>query len=80
MSLVISKYYIHSGLIIWCHTDTPYRQDPNSGEDKGGLLGPKTDKYNVCYLLARTHKTFESSAGWTANSARLLDIKTEVGT
>ena len=36
----------HSGLII-CHTDIPYRQDPNLGEDKDGLLGPKKDKYKV---------------------------------
>ena len=56
MSLVISKYYIHSGLIIWCHTDTPYRQDQNLGEDKGGLLGPKKGKYKVCSLLANAHK------------------------
>ena len=75
MSLVISKYYIHSGLIIWCHTDTPYRQDPNSGEDKGGLLGPKMGKYKICSLLNKAQPTFWSSA---ANSARLLDIKTEV--
>ena len=26
-----------------CHTDTPYRQDPHLGEDKGGLSGPKKD-------------------------------------
>ena len=32
-------------------TDTPYRQEPNLGEDKGGLLGPKKDKYKVCSLV-----------------------------
>ena len=37
---------------------TPYRQDPNLGEDKGGLLGPKKDKYKVCSLLAKAHKKF----------------------
>jgi hypothetical protein len=61
-----------------CHTDTPYRQEPNLGEDKGGLLGPKKDKYKVCSLLDNTHTNFGSSAAWTANSAKLLDIKTEV--
>ena len=45
----------HSGLIIQCHTDTPYRQDPNLGEDKSGLLGPKKDKYKVCSSLDKTH-------------------------
>ena len=40
------------------HTDTPYRQDPNLGEDKGRLLGPKKDKYKVCSLLAKAHKKF----------------------
>ena len=54
---------------------TPYRQDPNLGEDKGGLLGPKKDKYKVCSLLNKAPPNFGSSA---ANSARLLDIKTEV--
>ena len=61
------------------HTDTPYRQDPNLGEDKGGLLVPKKDKYEVYVLYLLTHKIFGSSVGWTANSTRLLDIKTEVG-
>ena len=32
-----------------------YGQDPNSGEDKGGLLGPKKDKYKVCSLLDKAH-------------------------
>ena len=45
----------HGGLMIQCHTDTPYRQDPNLGEDKGGLLGPKQDKYKVGSLLENTH-------------------------
>ena len=37
-----------SDITIGCHTDTPYRQDSNLGEDKAGLLGPKKDKYKVC--------------------------------
>ena len=49
---------MHSGLIIQFHTDTPYRQDPNLGKDKGGLLGPKKDKYKVCSFLAKAHKIF----------------------
>ena len=44
--------------IAWCHTDTPYRQDPNLGEDKGGLLGSKKDKYRVCSLLDKAHPKF----------------------
>ena len=60
MSLVISKYYIHSGLIIWCHTDTPYRQDPNSGEDKGGLLGPKKDPIGRLNPKYRYKKNFNN--------------------
>ena len=41
-----------------CHTDTPYRQDQNLGEDKGGLLGPKKGKYKVCSLLDKAHPNF----------------------
>ena len=52
----------HSGLIIQCHTDTPYRQDPNLGEDKGGLLGPKNDKYKVCSLLDKALQIFGPQA------------------
>ena len=37
---------------------TPYRQDPNLGEDKGGLLGPKKDKYKVCSLLDKANPKF----------------------
>ena len=37
-----------------CNTDTPYRQDPNLGEDKGGLLGSQKDKYKVQSLLDNT--------------------------
>ena len=44
--------------IAWCHTDTPYRQDPNLGEYKGGLLGPKKDRYKVCSLLSKAHTNF----------------------
>ena len=36
-------------------SDTPYRQDPNLGEDKDGLLGPEKDKYKVCSLLDKAH-------------------------
>ena len=43
---------------IVCHSNTPYRQDPNLGEDKGGLLGPKKDKYKVCSLLDKAHPNF----------------------
>ena len=57
------------------HTDTPYRQDPNLGEDKDGLLGPKKDKYKVCSLLNKAPTNFGSSA---AKSARISEIKTEV--
>ena len=35
-----------------------HRQDPNLGEDKGGLLGPKKDKYKVCSLLDKAHPNF----------------------
>ena len=56
--LRLAKSYMHSGLTIQCHTDIPYRQDPNLGEDKGGLLGPKKDKYKLCSLLAKAHKKF----------------------
>ena len=77
-SMLSQLYHHHSGLIIQCHTDTPYRQDPNLGEDKGGLLGPKKDKYKVCSLLDKLHSDFGSRQLKTANSARLLDIKTEV--
>ena len=42
------------------------------------MLGPKKDKCKVCPLLDKTHTNFGSSAAWTANSAKLLDIKTEV--
>ena len=61
-----------------CRTDTPYRQDPNLGEDNGRLLGPKKDKYKVCSLLDKAHTNFGSPAAWTANYAMLLDFKTEV--
>ena len=46
--------------------------------DKGGLLGPKKDKYKVCSLLDKAPPNFGSRQLKTANSARLLDIKTEV--
>ena len=49
---------------IW-HTDTPYRQDPNLGEDKDGLLGPKKDKYKVCSLLNKAPPNFGSSAAFS---------------
>ena len=48
------------------------------GEDKDGLLGPQKDKYNVCSLLDKYIPVFGSRQIKTANSARLLDIKTEV--
>ena len=31
---------------------------PNLGEGKGGLLGPKKDKYKVCSLLDKAHSKF----------------------
>ena len=40
------------------NSDTPYRQDPNLGEDKGGLLGPKKDKYKVYSLLNKAQSNF----------------------
>ena len=40
------------------HTETPYRQDPNLGEDKGGLLGSQKDKYKVCSFLDKAHPNF----------------------
>ena len=55
-----------------------YRQDPNLGEDKDGLLGPKKDKYKECSLLDKAHPNFWVQAAETANSATLLDIKTKV--
>ena len=39
-------------------TDTPYRQ----GEDKGGLLVPKKDKYKLCSLLDKAHPKFQVQA------------------
>ena len=54
-------------------------KDPNSVKIRVGCWDPKrTNIKYVLYLLRHT-KNFGSSAGWTANSARLLDIKTEVG-
>ena len=41
-----------------CHTDTPYRQDPNFGEDNDGFLGPKKDKHKVCSLHDKAHTNF----------------------
>ena len=35
-----------------------HRQDSNLGEDKGGLLGPKKDKYKLCSLLDKAHPKF----------------------
>ena len=61
-SLFFQLGHPHSGLIIQCHTDTPCRQDPNLGEDKGGLLGPKKDKYKVCSLLDKALPNFGSQA------------------
>ena len=55
-----------------CHTDTPYRQDPHLGEDKGGLSGPKKDRYKVCSLLDKAHTNFWSRQLKTANDTRLL--------
>ena len=40
------------------HTDNPCRQDPNLGEDKDGLLGPKKDEYKICSLLDKAHPKF----------------------
>ena len=41
-----------------CLTDTPLRQVPNLGEDQGGLLGPKKNKYKVGSLLDKAHPKF----------------------
>ena len=62
----------HSGLIIQCHTDTPYRQDPNLGEDKGGLLGSKKDKYKVSSLLNKAQPNFGSSAAFSCQFCQAL--------
>ena len=51
--------------LLLTNTDTPYRQDPNLGGDKGGLLGSKKDKYKVCSLLNKAQPNFGSSAAWT---------------
>ena len=59
-------------------TDTPSRQDPNLGEDKGRLLEPKKAKYKYVLYLIRHTPNFGSRQLKTANSARLLDIKMEV--
>ena len=49
------------------------------GEDKGGLVGAKKDKYKVCSLLDKAHPKFwVQAAEDNSYSARLLDIKTEV--
>ena len=51
-----------------------HMEDPNLGEDKDGLLGPKKDWYKVCSLLNKAPPNFVSAA----NSSKFLDIKTEV--
>ena len=38
------------------------RQEPNLGEDKGGLLGPEKDKCKVCSLLDKAHKFWVRAA------------------
>ena len=55
-----------------CHTDTPYRQDPNLGEDKGGQLGPKKDKYKICSLLNKAQPDFGSSAAFSCQFCQTL--------
>ena len=62
----------HSGLMIQCQTDTPYRQDPNLGEDKGGLLAPKKDKNKVCSLLNKAQPNFGSSAAFSYQFCQAL--------
>ena len=53
-------------------TDTPYRQDPNLGEDKDGLLGPKKGKYKVCSLLNKAPPNFGSSAAFSCQFSQAL--------
>ena len=60
------------------HTNTPYRQDPNLGEDKDGLLGPKRINIKYVLYLIRHHPILGLQLPSAANSAKLLDIKTEV--
>ena len=59
-------------IIIVCHTDTPYRQNPNLGEDKDGLLGPKKGKYKVCSLLNKAPPNFGSSAAFSCQFCQAL--------
>jgi len=54
------------------HTDNSYRQDPNLGEDKGGLLGPKKDKYKVCSLLDKAQPNFGSTAAFSCQFCQAL--------
>ena len=45
-------------------------QDPNLGEDKDGLLGPKKDKYKVCSLLDSTLKILGPGSWPTAEDSQ----------
>ena len=49
-----------------------YRQDPNLGEDKGGLLRPKKDEYKVCSLLNKAQPNFGSSAAFNCQFSQAL--------
>ena len=52
-------------MVQWYSDTLTYRQDPNLGEDKDGLLGPKKDKYKVCSLLNKAPPNFGSSAAFS---------------
>ena len=70
---------VHSGLIIQCYTDTPYRQNPNLGEDKdAGCQDPKRINIKYVLYLIRHHPILGLQLPSAANSARILDIKTDV--
>ena len=47
-------------------------QDLNLGEDKGGLLGLKKDKYKVCSLLNKAPSNFGSSAAFSCQFCQAL--------
>ena len=60
-----------------CNTDTPYRQEPNLGEDKGGLLGSQKDKYKVCSFLDKAHPNFWVQAAEDSQFCQALRYQNE---
>ena len=49
--------------------------DPNLGEDKDGLLGPKKDKYKVCSLLHKAPPNFGSTAAFSCQFCQALKFQ-----